>query len=236
MKDLEQLLENISAIPEQNRANAFIIAMDEVGRGSFFGPVSVGGVLFSCNELLNTFVRPGSDDWRKDVRDSKKLKAPARQYLKGFIEKNYLCHVSHVSVNYINRYNINRAIQYGVYRTVCNLTSRMNRMNEKHFVPFVLLDGNYRFSYPSIRMKEKMPAIHSIIKGDDRVFHISCASIIAKEKRDMIIQKSALRFSGYGFEKNAGYGTLEHRQAILKKGATRFHRKEYIKNISVPLD
>jgi len=232
VKDVQKLIE---VIPEENRKNTFIIAMDEVGRGSFFGPVSIGGVLFSLNELLNSAIYL-TDDWQKEVKDSKKLKAPVRSRLALLIEKKYPSHVSHVSVGYINQYNINRAIQYGVYRTARNLISGLSRINKDYFVPFILLDGNYRFQYPALRMKEEMPSIYSIVKGDDKVFHISCASIIAKEKRDAMIQKSSLKYVGYGFEKNAGYGTLEHRTAISSMGPTRLHRKEYIRNIPKDTD
>jgi|GEM_PF-812775 len=207
--------------------DAWMIAVDEVGRGPLFGPVTVGGVLFKVSELFD----PQLPDWGDLVNDSKKLKASLRKQLSEQIQKRYVCHVSHVSVRYIDRYNINRAIQYGVYRTVGGLLARARALNEDPAVSYVLLDGNYRFEYPQVRMTRQMPPICTIVKGDEHLFHISCASILAKEERDRLMNVSARRFSAYGLDKNAGYGTLHHRNAILEHGVTPFHRKLFVKKI-----
>jgi len=216
-----------SIFSDEKYNNAWIIAMDEVGRGPLFGPVTIGGILFKASELFSLEL----PEWSKKVQDSKKVKPVLRKELSRFIKNCYINHISHVSVQYIEKYNINRAIQYGVYRTACALLEKGFSRYNKISVPCILLDGNYKFHFPQIRMTRVIPEIQSIIRGDEYIFHISCASILAKEERDRLMIQSARRFSGYGLEKNAGYGTLHHRDAIKTLGITRFHRKHFLKNI-----
>jgi ribonuclease HII len=136
-------------------------------------------------------------------------------------------------VNFINKYNINKAIQYGVYRVSNYLTRRILKINPEAEIALILLDGNYNFQFPLLRMTRPIPPIMSIIKGDDTVFHISCASIIAKESRDEMLRKSSERFPAYRLAQNAGYGTAQHRDAIAEFGLTRFHRRAYVKKIAI---
>jgi ribonuclease HII len=216
--------------PAHENSDAWVIAMDEVGRGPLFGPVTVGGILFNVGELFSTNLSQWAD-WGLQVNDSKKLKPPLRKKLSEHIKRRYLHHTSHVSVKYIDKYNINRAIQYGVYRTARALILKAFSVKKDLPVSYILLDGNYNFQYPQLRMNQAMPPIYTIIRGDEHLFHISCASILAKEERDRLIARSAQRFSAYGLEKNAGYGTLHHRNAIKEHGITPFHRKQFVKKI-----
>lgn len=211
--------------------STYLIAIDEVGRGSLFGPVSVGGVIYPVSELEKSKKNLWKSEWESKVRDSKKIKEPLRKTLSQNIKETYLTHVSHIGVRFINRHNINRAIQYGLYRTVQRLMNNLGKVRKDFQVASVVVDGNYRFDFPQIRMQKPMPPLLPVIKGDEHIFHVSCASIIAKVERDELIKKSSLRFSGYGLEKNCGYGTAQHREAIQKIGITRFHRKEFIKKI-----
>ncbi|MDH4262522.1 MAG: ribonuclease HII [Spirochaetia bacterium] len=208
-------------------SDTWVIAMDEVGRGPLFGPVTVGGILFKAMDLFSGDL----PKWCSQVNDSKKIKAPLRKELSELIKNQYIHHTSHVSVKFIDKYNINKAIQYGVYRTARALLKKAMAINKKLSVAYILLDGNYKFQFPQLRMIHPIPQIHSIIRGDEHLFHISCASILAKEERDRLIIQSAKRFSDYGLESNAGYGTLYHRNALLKHGVTPFHRKLFVKKI-----
>jgi len=213
--------------PESNKNDSWVIAMDEVGRGSLFGPVTVGGILLKASELFSSEL----SGWQSRVRDSKKLKPALRNELADHIKSCYVYHTSHVSVRYINTHNINRAIQYAVYRTARTIMAKASLIDNSLEFSYILLDGNYNFKFPQIRMTKPIPAIHSIVKGDNCVFHISCASIVAKEERDRLLKSCASKYEPFALERNAGYGTLHHRKALVKHGATRLHRREFIKKI-----
>ena len=83
----------------------------------------------------------------------------------------------------------------------------------------VLIDGNYNFnfSFPS----------KNIIKGDQKSLSISSASIIAKQERDKLMTRLSINYPQYNWDKNVGYGTLGHKEAIEKFGITKYHRKSY---------
>ncbi len=147
-----------------------------------------------------------------------------REKLAPVLEAALPCAVSHVSVRYIDRYNINAAIRYGIYRAVQSLLSRHGFA--AHEIR-IIADGNYRFEYPAIRMAKAMPRVDYCVKADQKYFPVSAASIVAKVRRDMLIERAARRFPGYGLERHAGYGTAAHRAAIGKLGETRFHRKSF---------
>ena len=87
----------------------------------------------------------------------------------------------------------------------------------------ILIDGNKTFSSEVSRK--------AIVKGDAKSFSIAAASIIAKVVRDELMTKLSTEFPEYGWEKNKGYGTAKHIFAIKKYGATKYHRKTFLKNI-----
>ncbi|GAB4444801.1 MAG: hypothetical protein OHK0011_26740 [Turneriella sp.] len=91
----------------------------------------------------------------------------------------------------------------------------------------IVADGNYRFEYPALGMTKPMPRFDAYAKADQKYFPVSAASIVAKVRRDLLIERAALRFPGYGLERHAGYGTVAHREAIARLGETAFHRKSF---------
>lgn len=183
---------------------------------------------------VDLLVRAPGDEWYSGVRDSKKLSAKKRSYYDQLVRDNFSATVSHVSVKFIEKYNINRAIQYGLYRSVQRLLGGA-KVDPVRVVVF--LDGKYPFVFPQIKMPRQMPVVENIIDGDNRTFSIAAASIVAKVERDRMIAAAADRFKGYGLEQNAGYGTKAHREAIIKLGPTPFHRSGYLRNLvrSLPL-
>ena len=76
-----------------------------------------------------------------------------------------------------------------------------------------------------------MPEIHSIVGGDSRLFSIGCASIVAKVARDRLIGEASRRFPELDLDKNAGYGTKTHREALQNGGRTPFHRNMFLRKI-----
>lgn len=196
------------------------IGVDEVGRGSLFGPVSVGAVLVAAYDSESLAKIP----WAASVKDSKLVSRKKRLELAPLIESHFLSTVSHVAVRYIDTHNINRAVQYGIYRSVQALL-KLSYLSLHEVL--VLCDGNYRFTYPTLGMAKPMPKIRFEVKADQKYFPVSAASIIAKVQRDSLIEKTSLRFPEYALSSSAGYGTLAHRQAIKAHGPTRFHRRSF---------
>ena len=95
---------------------------------------------------------------------------------------------------------------------------------------FIVIDGNRFDNYLNIPFK-------CIVKGDQKYLNIAAASILAKTYRDNIMQKLDLDYPIYKWNKNKGYGTLEHRKSIIKYGRTEFHRKTYkLKEEQLKLD
>jgi len=89
----------------------------------------------------------------------------------------------------------------------------------KSKISMVLIDGNYNFnfSFPS----------KNIIKGDQKSLSISSASIIAKQERDKLMTRLSINYPQYNWDKNVGYGTSGHKEAIEKFGISKYHRKSY---------
>ncbi len=206
-------------------SNSYLIAFDEVGRGSVFGPVTVAGVLCPL-DLLSSIT---SLDWYEKIGSSKKLSATRRTELSPKIQDLFLTKVTHIGVNYIEKYNINQAIYKGMLRITKAFLSDFYSQKKDIHLSHILVDGNYNFTWPLLSILNKQPQIINIIRGDELCFSIACASIIAKVTRDNMISKASLRFTSYALEKNKGYGTKEHFQAISMFGLTHLHRKSYLR-------
>jgi ribonuclease HII len=181
----------------------FLAGVDEAGRGPLAGPVVAAAVIFD----KKTF--------HKEINDSKKLSEKKREELFDWITKNSLCYgigiVNHVEIDEIN---ILQASLKAMQLAVEQLTIKPN---------LTLIDGNKSF-HSEIKTK-------TVIKGDAKSFSIAAASIIAKVIRDKIMKDLHRLYPMYAWNKNKGYATLEHRNAIMKYGASSFHRKTFLSKI-----
>lgn len=187
-----------------------VIAIDEVGLGCLAGPVVVCATVFLKNEIKNHFLN------LKDVHDSKLKSKKQREDLGLKIRQRNVKFVIGKSDNkVIDRIGIHRATNSVMGRVVARATKLYGLSN-----PQVLVDG------PRLIKGIKL-AQTPIIKGDQKAFSISCASILAKVFRDDLMKKYAKRYKGYGFEINKGYGTLIHRKAIRDHGPCLIHRKSF---------
>ena len=195
----------------------YLIAIDEAGRGPLAGPVAVGLVMVPEKfDVAAEF--PG-------VRDSKKLSEKKREEIFEALKRRAkvgdirfcVCFSSHARIDKIGiTQAVNRALTTGVQ----HLTPRgPSSRRDIH----IFLDG--LLHAPSQYSQE------TIIRGDDLVPLISLASIAAKVTRDRLMRQMAKKFPVYGFELHKGYGTLAHRNAILKHGMCEIHRKSFCKNI-----
>ena len=173
---------------------------DEAGRGCLAGPVTAAAVI-----LPDDFSHP----W---LTDSKQLSEKKRQELRPIIESEAICfRVSHVMMEEIDQLNILNASILAMHRAIEQLTQQPE---------FIAIDGN-RF-----KPFQKIP-YECVVKGDGKYLHIAAASILAKTYRDDFMEKIHEEFPNYNWNKNKGYPTAEHRNAIRKHGPTPFHRKSF---------
>ncbi len=185
----------------------FLVGMDEVGRGPLAGPlVAVCLVLPSPPPLLF-------------LRDSKKLCAAEREFLVPRIEAA----ASHLG------YGVVEPAEFGGETNLHYLTFlAMERAVEQAGISVersaLLIDG--KFPLPSWTGRQQ-----AVVKGDDRSFRIAAASILAKVYRDRIMTLAERDFPHYGFGRNVGYGTLEHRRALLDHGPCPLHRRNFVAKI-----
>jgi ribonuclease HII len=176
-----------------------IAGVDEVGRGPLAGPVTAAAVILD------------PDNIPEGLNDSKALSAARRAVLAARIAEMAEVSVAHASVEEIDRLNILRASHLAMRRALDGLS-----------VPagFALIDGN--------RLPEGLgiPA-HAVVRGDALCLSIAAASIVAKEVRDALMRDLAQQCPGYGWEKNAGYPSKAHKQALLDLGVTPHHRRSF---------
>lgn len=184
-----------------NLGYSLICGLDEVGRGSFAGPVVVGAVIFPKNcELL------------EGIADSKLLKLRQREKLEERIKNKVLCWaVAEIGVNHINKVGIGKATQMAFRKAIKSLDK---------YPDFILIDAFY---VKHLNRKRQKP----IKDGDKICASISAASIIAKVHRDKLMKKLHKIYPQYGFGKHKGYGTEKHQEAIRKYGLSRLHRRSF---------
>ena len=184
-----------------------VVGIDEVGRGPLAGPVVSCGVFFKSYKELNTKIL---------ITDSKKLSKKQRNQLFAIFQKlkkeNVIeYHLGMASVNEIDNFNILEATKLSMKRVV----SKFNFKN----IQFII-DGNFSINYKNIKEK-------NIIGGDKLSISIAAASIIAKIHRDRLMSIINSKFNNFGWDKNSGYGTKVHLEAIHKFGITPYHRKSF---------
>ena len=192
----------------EDMCQGLVAGVDEAGRGPWVGPVVAGAVIF-LNRNVNPYLL-------NHLNDSKKLSAKRREELFDLIKeesnKGNLCFgIGEASAEEIDQINILQASFLAMKRAIENMCLKPD---------VALIDGNRT-------PQDFICPTQCIIKGDARSFSISAASIIAKVHRDKLMQQMALIYPGYGFEKNAGYGTKEHIEGLIKYGITPEHRKTY---------
>lgn len=179
-----------------------ICGIDEVGRGPLAGPVIACAVVIDPAKL--------EDGLARQIDDSKKLSAKRRDMLHDALRASAAYGLGEASVAEIDRINILQATFLAMRRAVDNLPVRPD---------FALVDGN------------RAPALscptECLVGGDARSLSIAAASIIAKVVRDKIMWELAQVHTGYGWERNAGYGTAAHLAAIATLGVTEHHRKSF---------
>ena len=174
--------------------------LDEAGRGCLAGPVVAAAVILP-RDFHHPFL---TDSKQMTLRQRTELKRLVREYAIDFA-------IAEVDAAKIDEINILKASILAMHLAVDQLTHRPEHL---------LVDGNRFYSYP-------LTPHTCIVKGDSKYFSIAAASILAKTYRDELLEKMAQEHPGYGWERNAGYPTLQHRKAILENGLTNYHRKTF---------
>lgn len=173
---------------------------DEAGRGCLAGPVFAAAVIFPHNYV------------NEQLNDSKKITASQRNILRPVIEKDALVWaVAMVDNQEIDSINILNASIKAMHLALDKLLLKPE---------LILVDGNRFKSYKDIDHQ-------CIIKGDGIFLSIAAASVLAKTYRDEYLMKLNEMHPQYGWDRNKGYPTLEHRKAILSLGFTPFHRQTF---------
>jgi ribonuclease HII len=173
---------------------------DEAGRGCLAGPVFAAAVILP------------PDFYHPLLNDSKKVTEAHRYELKGYIEQHAIAYgVGYADHKEIDKINILKASFTAMHRAIAAL---------KQQPELLLIDGNRFTPYPGLRH-------HCIVKGDSQYASIAAASILAKTSRDLWITELDKKYPQYGWKKNKGYGTIDHRRAIHQFGLSPYHRKTF---------
>ena len=177
----------------------YIIGADEVGRGSFAGPICAAAVKINYSHLALL----------TNVKDSKKLSAKKREEIFSMVEENNIEYSFNESSNtFIDQFGIKNANE----KVLTDSISDIYTGNEIVYVDHFKIND-----FKSI----------SVVRGEDNCRAIALASIIAKVLRDNLMIKFSEKYPEYSFEKNKGYGTKDHREAISKYGLSDIHRKSF---------
>ncbi len=189
-----------------------VIGLDEAGRGPWAGPVVAAAAWLDKARLPRELL--------DKLDDSKALRPAARDGLYRILEESAQAGavafgIAKASAAEVDEINVLQASLLAMTRAAENLTRAMDRPADA-----ALVDGLHappRLSCPA----------QTVVKGDSRSLSIAAASILAKVTRDRLMAGLAARHPGYGWERNMGYGTAEHRRALARLGVTPEHRRSF---------
>ncbi len=186
--------------------SAVIVGVDEVGRGPLAGPVTAAAVFVDRQKITL--------DLLTKIDDSKKISQKKHATISKQIESIAIIGIGWASSGEIDQLNILEATMLAMQRAISSLRKQIISDPD-----YILIDGNKvpRLDFPS----------KAIVRGDEKSLSIAAASIVAKNKRDAFMASLSKLYPGYGWEKNAGYGTGEHLAAIEREGITVHHRRSF---------
>ena len=178
----------------------YIVGIDEVGRGSWAGPVGVGAYIYSKNSSSYS-----------GVNDSKLLTSIQKDKLYKYLSKdNYLVKFGEVSE--IDNFGIGKTIT----RIILDLVNEIKAKNPR---TFFLIDGQFAMDFGENTKK--------VIKGDSQFYCIAAASIVAKVESDRFMKSIDSKYPNYHFITNVGYPSKKHREALNIYGPSEIHRVSY---------
>lgn len=174
------------------------VGMDEVGRGSWAGPLVAGAVALA---------RPIDG-----VKDSKQLNRIQRERLDGVIRDQAVAYgLGWVAAEEIDMLGMTASVRLAFARALAAIPEQYAH---------IIIDGNYNY-FP------QDPRVSVVVRGDSLIPAVSAASIIAKVARDSFMRGAAAAYPAYGFESHVGYGTARHRRALQEYGVCPLHRRSF---------
>jgi len=185
-------------IQDKNNKYNRVVGIDEVGRGPLAGPVAVGAYVV---DLKTPHI--------ENIKDSKKLSLKKREIAHTAL-KHHEYKIVYGGPKKIDKFGIARVIEALISHHIKNFDDGKT---------FFLIDGQFKKDFGKNSMKVK--------KGDSLYYSIAAAAILAKVERDNYMKKMAEKYSNYGWERNKGYGTKEHRDAIKEFGISEEHRVSF---------
>lgn len=206
-RDSERLKTLLEPVQELWDSGQLLVAgADEVGRGPLAGPVMAACVVMPKEPLL-----PG-------IYDSKRVSAKKRERLAEAIKETAAAFgIGIASPEEIDELNIREATRKAFERSIDAMVQSLGRYPDHLFTDSVQLD----LPFP----------VTPMVRADQKVYAVAAASIVAKVARDrLMVETYAEQYPEYGFERHKGYGTEEHRRAIIEHGATAIHRQSFLVN------
>lgn len=186
--------------------HSLVGGIDEVGRGPLAGPIYLGLVVINAE----TPTAP------RGVQDSKATKPANRLQLAQAVKDWAWSTTASVDAQFIDRFGLTQALRE------CVNIAYGNAHRAGMAPSVIILDGNFNFCDPELPFSVVLRK-----KADQSVSSVAAASIIAKVERDQFMSERSVDFPGYGWERNSGYGTREHQEAIKNLGITKLHRTSF---------
>ncbi len=215
-----------------------VVGVDEAGRGAFAGPVAAAAMFIPAAFFADKVLA----ERLSLLNDSKQISEETRaaifedfEILKKGGKLDF--EAAFASVEEIEKINILEATSLAMARAVKILDERNAlRLRANSYSATLFGEGDADLSKALVlvdgRAVKSLPYRHvAIVKGDAKSFAIAAASVVAKVTRDRFMEKLALDHPQYGFEKHKGYGTAQHSQSLLVYGASKAHRKSFLKNL-----
>ena len=207
--------------------NIIMIGVDEAGRGSWAGPLVSTACWFDFTKYKTL---------HSEINDSKKLKSYKRREIILSLNNFVKYSSSIASVKEIDKYGLSYANAISMKRSIFSLTQVLKNIpqiyRKKGFC--IYLDGKFKPDFENLdnllqykKLNLDNYSVEVLIKGDSLCKTIALASIISKETRDNIMRQLSKKHPSYFFDSHFGYGTINHKNAILKNGILDLHRKSF---------
>ncbi len=209
-----------------HKKNILMIGVDEAGRGSWAGPLASTACWFDFTKYKSL---------HSEINDSKKLKSSKRREIILSLDSFVKYSSSIASVEEIDKYGLSYANAIAMKRSIFSLIKKLKNTETHKDKDFcIYLDGKFKPNFENLdnflqSKKLNLPCnlLQTLVKGDSVCKTIALASIISKETRDTIMRQLSKRYPSYLFDCHFGYGTNDHKNAILKNGVLDLHRKSF---------
>ena len=204
-----------------------MIGVDEAGRGAWAGPLVSTACWFDFTK---------NKSLHSEINDSKKLKSSKRREIILSLDNFVKYSSSIASVMEIDKYGLSYANAISMKRAIFSLTQKLKKYSQKYrnkdFCIYV--DGKFKPDFENLDNFLQLNKLHldnysieALIKGDSLCKSVALASIISKETRDTVMRQWSKKYPSYLFDSHFGYGTSNHKNAILKNGILDLHRKSF---------